>query len=91
MYNPKDIQFVGRHDYNKETAEMFASWNGESFSVNIFKWGLTKNGKRMKPLKCVVRVSGKPQNIEKVFEFCENVVKHLDSNTWDGRKTVFVK
>lgn len=91
MYNLKDIQFVGKHDYDKESAEKFASWNGKSFSVNIFKWGLKTNGKEMKPLKCVVRVSGSPLNKEKVFESCENIIKDLDNGTWSGKKSVIVK
>jgi hypothetical protein len=90
MYNTKDIQFVGKHDYDKESAERFASWGGKSFSVNIFQWGLKSNGKEMKPLKCVVRVSGSPSNKEKVFEYCEHVVRLLDEGEWDGRKTVFI-
>ena len=91
MYNVKDIQFEGKHDYDKDSAKIYASWGGKSFSVNIFKWGLKSNGKEMKPLKCVVRVSGNPSNAEKIFEFCENAVKDLDAGMWDGRKTVFVK
>ena len=91
MYNTKDIQFVGKHDYDKESAENFASLNGKSFSVNIFKWELKSNGKEMKPLKGVVRVSGSPLNKEKVFEFCDNAVKDLDNNLWDGRKSVVIK
>jgi len=91
MYNSKDIQFVGKHDYDKESAERYASFSEKTFSVNIFKWGLKSNGKEMKPLKCVVRVSGSPLCKAKIFEFCENIVKDLDSGTWDGRKTVTVK
>lgn len=91
MYNTKDIQFVGKHDYDKESAERFSNWAEKSFSVNIFQWALKSNGKEMKPTKGVVRVSGSPQNKEKVFAFCESVVKDLDSGTWDGRKSVFVK
>lgn len=90
MYNPKDIQFVGKHDYDKEKARKVACWGGKLFSVNIFKWGLKSNGKEMKPLKIVVRVSGSPKNREKVFQFCENVVKDLDAGIWDGRKSVVV-
>lgn len=91
MYNPKDIQFVGKHDYDKESAELYSKLGQKTFSVNIFKWGLTSNGKKMKPLKCVVRVSGSPKDKDRVFQFCENVVKDLDSGQWDGRKTVFFK
>jgi hypothetical protein len=91
MYNTKDIQFVGKHDYDKVSAKRYASFSEKSFSVNIFQWGLKSNGKEMKPLKCVVRVSGSPDNIENVFKFCENVVKDLDSNMWDGRKSVVLR
>ena len=90
MYNTKDIQFVGKHDYDKENAMTEIGWN-KTFSVGIFKWELKSNGKSMKKGKAVVRVSGLVENKEKVFEFCENVVKDLDANLWDGRKSVAVK
>ena len=91
MYNKKDIQFVGKHDFDKESAIRYASFGGKSFSVNIFKWGLTANEKKMKPLKCVVRVSGSPENKDEVLKFCENVVNDLDNDMWVGRKSVVVK
>jgi hypothetical protein len=90
MYNTKDIQFVGKHDYDKENAMTESGWN-KTFSVGIFKWELKGNGKSMKKGKAVVRVSGLVENKEKVFDFCENVVKDLDANLWDGRKSVTVK
>ena len=90
MYNTKDIQFVGKHDYDKENAMTESGWN-KTFSVGVFKWELKGNGKSMKKGKAVVRVSGLVENKEKVFEFCENVVKDLDANMWDGRKSVTVK
>lgn len=91
MYNTKDIQFVGKHDYDKESAENFASLNGKSFSVNIFKWELKSNGKEMKMGKGVVRVSGSPLIKEKVFDEAERIVNLLDSGQWGGRKSVTVK
>jgi hypothetical protein len=91
MYNPKDIQFVGKHDYDKEEALKYAAWNGKSFSVNIFRWVLKSNGKSMKKGKGIVRVSGSPKIKEKIFEYCGNIVKDLDNGNWDGRKTVSVK
>lgn len=90
MYNIKDIQFVGKHDYDKESAITESGWN-KTFSVGIFKWELKSNGKSMKKGKAIVRVSGLVENKEKVFEFAENVVKDLDANMWDGRKSVVVK
>ena len=36
-------------------------------------------------------LAGLVENKDKVFDFCENVVKDLDSNLWDGRKSVTVK
>lgn len=91
MYNIKDIQFTGKHDYDKESAERFASWGGKSFSINIFQLKLKSNGKSMKASKGLVRVSGAPENKEKVFEMAEKIIDLLDSNKWDGRKTVTVK
>lgn len=88
MYNFKDIQFVGKHDYDKESAILCRN---KTFSVGIFKWELKNDGKTMKKGKAIVRVSGDVSNKEKVFEFAENVVKDLDANIWDGRKTVTVK
>lgn len=91
MYNSKDIQFVGKHDYDKESAEKFASWGGKTFSVNIFQWQLKSNGKEMKPTKCVLRVHGKTSEKEKVFSLVESWIKILDEGQWDGRKSVHVK
>lgn len=89
MYNIKDVQFVGKHDYDKE-GSIIEEWN-KTFSVGIFKWELKNNGKSMKKGKIIVRVSGLVSNKEKVFDFAEKVVKDLDSILWDGRKSVFVK
>ena len=90
MYNVKDIQFVGKHDYDKENSLSDLGWN-KTFSVGIFKWELKSNGKSMKKGKTVVRISGLVENKEKVFDFAENAIKDLDSDMWDGRKYVLVK
>jgi hypothetical protein len=91
MYNKKDVQFVGKHDFDKESAERFASWGGNSFSVNIFKWGLKSNGKEMKPLKGVVRVHGCPNNKDVVFATCEKIIADLDNGKYDGKKNIIIK
>ncbi len=92
MYNIKDIQFVGHHDYDKLSASIIpeTGWI-KTFSVGIFKWELKSNGKSMKKGKAIVRLSGLVGNKQKVFEFAENVIKDLDNGLWDGRKSVFVK
>ncbi len=90
MYNVKDVQFVGKHDYDKENSLSESGWN-KTFSVGIFKWELKSNGKSMKKGKTVVRISGLVENKEKVFDFAENAIKDLDSDMWDGRKSVLVK
>lgn len=91
MYNAKDIKFAGKHDYDRESAENFASWGGKSFSVNIFRWELKSNGKEMKKGKGVVRVSGSPDVRGKMFSEADRIVRLLDEGKWDGRKTVTVK
>jgi hypothetical protein len=95
MYNPLWIQFAGKHDYDKESAEKFSAIESfNNFSVGIFQWQMANSGKRMKRGKVVVRVVGPVNLKDKVFEVAESVVKHLDDGNWssfDGRKTVTVK
>lgn len=87
MYNPNDIQFVGKHDYDKEKAKMFLEWQGETFSINIFKWEMMKTSKnRMKPSKGIIRVICRCDNSVGVFDFCDNLVKMLDNNEIDLKK-----
>ena len=90
MYNPKDIQFVGKHDYDKENSLAGSEWN-KTFSVGIFKWELKNNGKSMKKGKAVVRVSGPCVKADEVFKMAEHIVLSLDNNDWDGRKNVLIK
>lgn len=91
MYNPKYIQFAGKHDFDAEAAKKYAVYGNKTFSVNIFKWGLKANGKSMKPLKCVVRVHGNPDNFDAVIKRCEEIVVLLDNNEWHGAKSETVK
>lgn len=88
MYNPKDTQFVGKHDFDKDSA--IIGWN-KTFSVGIFKWELKYDKKSMKKGKAVVRVSGLTSETDHVFAEAERIVNLLDAGEWDGRKTVKVK
>lgn len=90
MYNTKDIQFVGKHDFDKESADKFASWNVKTFSVGIFQWQLKSNKKEMKRGKCLVRVEGKPSDAQEVFNQAEKIVALLDGNKWVGKKKVTI-
>jgi hypothetical protein len=90
MYNPKDIQFVGKHDYDKDNSLAEAGWN-KTFSVGIFKWELKSNGRAMKRGKILVRVSGDCDKSTEVFKKAEEIVSLLDANQWNGRKSVQIK
>lgn len=90
MYNPKDIQFVGKHDYDKENTLAESGWN-ETFSVGVFKWLMKNNGKEMKKGKSIVRVTGPCEKAKEVFEMCESIVSDLDRGEFDGRKSVTIK
>lgn len=90
MYNTKDIQFTGKHDYDKDNSLAGSGWN-KTFSVGIFKWELKNNGKEMKKGKAIVRVSGPCVKADEVFKMAERVVLSLNNNVWDGRKTVIIK
>ena len=91
MYNVKDTQFVGKHDFDKESAEKFAQWGGDSFSINIFQWELKSDGKSMKRGKCVVRLKSTLSKLHMALLTAENIVDDLDKGIWDGRKTVSLK
>ena len=92
MYNPKDIQFNGKHDYDKESAmEMSRTGWNKTFSVGIFKWVLKSDGKSLKKGNAIVRISGPCEKREEVFKMAENVVLDLDSNNYDGTKTITIK
>ena len=89
MYNSKDIQFAGKHDFVKPLyVERMTTL---TFSIGVFKWELKNNGRSMKKGKSVVRVSGLVTNSKNVIDYCEHVVQLLDKNEWDGRKTVIIK
>jgi hypothetical protein len=90
MYNTKDIQFVGKHDYDKDNSLHTSTW-AKTFSVGIFQWVLKNNRKEMKRGKVLVRVSGPCSKSKQVFEMAEHVVIDLDNNEWDGRKNVLIK
>jgi hypothetical protein len=91
MYNSKDIQFVGKYDYDKSEAEKFSACGGKSFSVGIFKWELKSSGKEMKRGATVVRVHGAPDYMKYVFETVESIIRDLDRNEWVGKKNIFIK
>jgi len=87
MYNPNDIQFVGKHDYDKHIAKMYLEFGGETFSIGIFQWVLMKTStKRMKKSKTIIRVICRCDNSVGVFDFCDNLVKMLDNNEIDLKK-----
>lgn len=88
MYNQKDIQFAGKHDFDKQSAEVFANSCSLTFSIGIFQWILSNDGKRLKRGKVLVRVQAPTSKKEEAFKFAENVVNDLDNGTWDGRKNV---
>lgn len=91
MYNSLDLQFAGKHDFDKIKAESMARWARHSFTINIFQWILTSNGKSLKRSKGLVRVKGCVENKENAFATAELIVNKLDAGEWDGRKTVTVK
>lgn len=76
MYNPKDIQFVGKHDFDKDS--VITGWN-KTFSVGIFKWELKYDKRSMKKGKHIVRVNGLTCDPDPVFTEAERIVKLLDA------------
>lgn len=91
MYNAKDIQFVGKHDYDKEKSTLMADCRSfTTFSIGIFQWNLKKSGKSMKRGNVIVRVHSSSLLKDHAFEIAENIVLDLDKGEWDGRKNVYI-
>lgn len=88
-YNSKEIQFVGKYDYDKPSPPPKNTWH-KTFSIGVFQWELRSNGKEMKKSKTKVRVGGRNENWKLMIEMAEKVVKALEANTWDGRTKVVV-
>lgn len=91
MYNRKDIQFEGKHDFYPLSEENNPSYVVQSISTRIIKLELRSGGKSLKDSKCIVRVHGPLNKINDINKIAENIVKDLDEGNWDGRKNVFVK
>lgn len=89
MYKKTDIEKAGKHDYDKEAILKVSETFYETFSVNIFKWELKKNGKELKHGKCIVRVKAKiTVDKEQLCRYCEYIVYRLDNGEWSGYKSV---
>lgn len=88
MYQKEWTQFAGRHDYDEVSARKFAGYGMQTFSINIFKWGLSSSGKTLKKGACIVRVIASPKNSDAAFKKAANIVEQLDSGTWSGMKVV---
>ncbi len=85
---------LNKHTYDRAEAERWSSLSIsteiKTFSVGIFKWVATANGKNLKPSKALVRVHGHPSDAEKVFKMADDIVQQLDNGTWGGKKSVKV-
>ena len=91
MYNIRDTQFKGKHDYDEQKARRFASLSGRlTFSIGIFQWELKANGKTMKKGKTVVRVKGSTSEQTKVFTKAEEILLQLDDGTYTGKKSITI-
>lgn len=86
MYNEKDIQFAGKHDFVPATAPSYQG--AKTVSLGVYKLVLRSNGKSLKPSKAIVRVSGSVDNIDAINRKAQEVVNLLDGNHWYGAKTV---
>ena len=90
MIDQTDLTKVGKHDFDKEYYLRNDFSNTNSFSINIFPYGLYSNGKKLKKLGGVVRIHGSENKKSEMIKMAELVVSQLDSNEWDGRKNVFI-
>lgn len=86
-YNPKDIQFMWKHDYNKPTPYEEC----KTFSIRIFQWIPKSDGKSMKEGTGLVRIVGSKELYDKMLLKAEEVVSLLDAGLYKGKKTITIK
>ena len=92
MYSPKDIQHVGKHDYDKHKAKEFATYSVfVTFSIGIFQWEMKANGKEMKRGPVKVRVRAFHKDFDRAVEVADRIVRELDEGVYEGPMKVDVK
>lgn len=92
MRTKNDIQNLGKHDFDRESAESYAAHSYfTSFSIGIFQWELMSNGMALKRGKVKVRVQAPVSKKNEAFSTAEEVVRLLDEGKWSGKKTVTIK
>lgn len=84
---------VGRHDFAGACVPGgISGWSGQrTFSVGIFRWIPTANGKSRKKSAVGVRVSGSCSDPELVYAKAREIVAALDAGTYHGPKSVVLK
>lgn len=76
-YNEKQIENVGKHDFEPVTGPGYAS--ALTVSTGIFAWEMRGNGKSMKKGKTIVRVSGKLTELDEINGKANELADYLDS------------
>lgn len=77
---------AGKHDFVKSFVPKMCA----TFSVGVFEWLPTKDGKHLKKSKARVRVSGPTSDPEAVYSVARVVAAQLDAGKYAGPKTVSV-
>lgn len=86
----KDLSAEGKHDFDKPSVIYDKTWMN-TFSVGVFPWVLSSNGKFLKKGKAKVRVSGMSEQPQKVYDKALEIALELDAGTYKGPKNVKVK
>lgn len=88
------ISWLGWHDFDGEWAPVHHPTSrevpGSRFSVGVFKWVRTVDGRGIKRGPVLVRVSGPVTEEAEVYRMAAQVCFQLDSGTYSGPKSVTV-
>ena len=82
----------GKHDYSGACApepDCQRTWNG-TFSVGIFKWLLTKDGKGLKKSPVKFRVKGSIRDSELMYSTAQRICKEMDDGIFPKEKSMTV-
>lgn len=83
---------AGKHDFAGSCAPTYEGqprWN-DTFSLGVFEWVKTNDGRSTKRGKVKVRVHGGAGYANRVTEKAREIVAALDAGTYSGPKNVRV-
>lgn len=90
-YSPFDVSKAGFHDFDRSSLKFRLDEGVDSFTISVFQWGVSVDGKKLKRGKSKVSVRGLRVHRDMVHSKALEVLEALDAGTYTGPKSMFVR